>query len=258
MASHLRKILTIILLSLYCFGAAAAIPNFQNEKLSYVISYKWGIIQKDAAKATLTLTARPKTYEIKLAAATLPWADKIFCVRDTLQSWISRTTNLPIKYIKTTHENGRYNKDVLSYSYNGNSVTGTCNRTKVVNGKRKNSVYKATVKGVTYDMLSIFYYIRTLNFPAMTPGKTIRVNILSGSSPEILTINYRGTDTAQMPDGKNYKCYHIQFTFTTDKGTSVSAPMDTWITTDSRRIPVKLIGTLPIGKVRAFLTGVSA
>lgn len=67
MASHLRKILTIILLSLYCFGAAAAIPNFQNEKLSYVISYKWGIIQKDAAKATLTLTARPKTYEIKLA-----------------------------------------------------------------------------------------------------------------------------------------------------------------------------------------------
>lgn len=254
MASPLRNILTIVLLTVCGFHAGAAVPLFQNEKLTYEISYKWGFIQKDAAKATLTLTTRPNTYEIKLAAATLPWADKVFCVRDTLQSWISRTTLLPIKYIKTTHENGRYNRDVLTYSYNGNSVTGTCNRTKIVNGKRKNSVYKATVKGTTYDMLSIFYYVRSLNYATMATGKTIRVNILSGSSPEILTIKYLGIGTAQMPSGKKYKCYHIQFTFTSDNGQSVSAPMDTWITTDNQHIPVMLIGTLPIGKVRAFLT----
>lgn len=249
--------ISLIIATICGFSAKAVSPVFQNETLNYIISYKWGFIQKDAAKASLTLTARTNSYEIQLAASTLPWADKIFCVRDTLQSWISTSTLKPIKYIKTTHENGKYNKDVLTFSYNGNNVTGTCNRTKIVDGVKKNSVYKATVKGNTYDMLSIFYYIRSLNFESMSPTQTIKVNILSGSTPEILTIKNLGVNTAEMPSGKKYQCYHIQFTFTTDNGQSVSAPMDTWITTDAQHIPVMLIGTLPIGKVRAFLTDVT-
>ncbi len=249
-------LISLIFAAIFGFNAKAQSPVFKNETLNYIISYKWGFIQKDAAKASLTLTARTNSYEIQLAASTLPWADKIFCVRDTLQSWISKQTLKPIKYIKTTHENGKYNRDVLTFSYNGNTVTGTCDRTKITNGVKKSSVYKSTVKGNTYDMLSIFYYIRSLNFESMTPNQTIKVNILSGSSPEIVTIKNLGVNTAQMPSGKKYQCYHIQFTFTTDSGQSVSAPMDTWITTDAQHIPVMLIGTLPIGKVRAFLQDV--
>lgn len=257
MKKFVSKILLILLLAVGGFNLKAAEPQFSNETLNYVISYKWGFIQKDAADATLTLVNRPNTYEIMLTASTLPWADKVFCVRDTLQSWISRTTMKPIKYIKTTHENGKYNKDVLTYSYNGYMVTGTCQRTKIVNGVTKNTVYKSTVKGTTYDMLSIFYYIRTLDFANMTQGQTLKANILSGSSPELITIKNLGLSTAQMPSGKSYKCYHIQFTFTSDNGQSISAPMDTWITADNQHIPVMLIGTLPIGKVRAFLTSMN-
>lgn len=254
MAKQIKNILLLSLLSLLAPLAKAAPPTFPNETLNYMISYKWGFIEKDAANATLKLINNPSTCEIQLTASTLPWADKIFCVRDTLQSWISRTTLKPVKYIKTTHENGKYNQDVLVYSYDGDKVTGTCNRTKTSNGVTSKSVYKTTVTGTTYDMLSIFYYIRTIDFGNMPSGKTLTANILSGSKPEIITIKNLGTENTVMPDGTSYQCYHIQFTFTTDGGNNVTPPMDTWITTDNLRIPVKLIGTLPIGKVRAFLT----
>ena len=254
MYKRILPLMTTALLMLFGLQAKAQVTSFPNETLNYMISYKWGFIEKDAANATLRLINNPTNCEIELTASTLPWADKIFCVRDTLQSWINPTTLKPIKYIKTTHENGKYGKDVLTYKYNGNEVTGVCNRTKIVDGVKNTSVYKSTVTGNTYDMLSIFYYIRTIDFNKLSPGQTITCNILSGSSPEKITISNLGTENTTMPDGSTYNCYHIQFTFTSNNGTSVSAPMDTWITTDNLRLPVKLIGTLPIGKVRAFLT----
>lgn len=254
---NLIPLLALLLCTLSAKAQQTTYPSFQNETLSYVVSYKWGLVQKDAATAKLSLINRPNTYEIKLTASTLPWADKIFCVRDTLASWISRKDFRPVKYVKTTHENGKYNKDVLVYSYNGSKVTGTCNRTRVTDGKTRKSVYTSSVTGKAFDMVSIFYYIRSLDFGAMAKGKTVKANILSGSSPEIITITNLGPENTKMPDGKTYHCYHIRFTFTTDSGKSVSFPMDTWITTGTQHIPVKLIGTLPIGKVRAFLTGVN-
>lgn len=248
-----RLLRNIICVTVIALTASINAQSFKNETLKYVISYKWGLIQKDTGTATLTLRNVPEQYQIRLAASTLPWADKLFSVRDTLSTWIDKSTFRPIKYVKATHENGRYNRDVLVYSYNGNQVTGTCNRTKIVDGKKKKSVKKTTVVGKTFDMLSIFYYIRSLDFATLPSGKSVRVNILSGSSPEIITIRNKGVENTTLPGGKSYRCYHIQFTFTTDSGTSVSAPMDTWITVGGN-IPVKLIGTLPIGKVRAFLT----
>ena len=258
MASRIRLLLVLSLI--VCCGKllqAQQLSNvaFENESLTYVISYKWGLVQKDAGKAKLTLLNRNGYYEIKLAAATLPWADKVFCVRDTLSSWVKRDGFKPLKYIKTTHEGGKYNRDYLVYSYDGNKVTGSCNRTKVRDGNVKKSTFTSTVSGKTFDMLSIFYYIRSLDFGAMKKGKSVKANILSGSSPEVITISNQGVENVKMPDGKKYQCYHIRFTFTTDSGKSDSYPMDTWITVDAPYIPVKLVGTLPIGKVQAFLTG---
>lgn len=250
----IAKYILAFALSLFIgMGAKAAVPTFPNQTFNYVIQYKWGFIQKDAAKASLILKNNGSNCEIMLTASTLPWADKIFCVRDTLQSWINTSTLKPIKYIKTTHENGKYKRDYLTFSYNGNKVTGKCKRTKKVNGTTQTNTITNTVSGPTYDMLSIFYYIRTLDFASMSSNKAIKVNILSGSSPEIITIKNLGTENVSLPSGKSYNCYHIQFTFTSNNGSSVSAPMNTWITTDNLRIPIKLVGTLPIGKVQAFL-----
>ncbi len=63
-----------------------------------------------------------------------------------------------------------------------------------------------------------------------------------------------GTDKVDY-DNRSYKAYHVSFIFTSDGKKKTSDDMDAWITADSKRIPVKLEGKLPVGRVRCFYTG---
>ena len=120
------------------------------------------------------------------------------------------------------------------------------------NGTKKEHVISAT--GSTVDMLSVYYYMRSLDFPNMKKDDVIKLNIFSGKRKEILTITFHGTESITY-DKKTHNCYHISFTFTSDGSKKTSDDMDAWISTDSRRIPLKLEGSLPVGKVQCFYTG---
>ena len=56
------------------------------EKLNYIVTYKWGLIHKDAGEVEIYKKPKGDGYELKLVAKTKPWADRIYKVRDTLIS----------------------------------------------------------------------------------------------------------------------------------------------------------------------------
>lgn len=56
-------------------------------------------------------------------------------------------------------------------------------------------------------------------------------------------------------NGKNQDAYRIRFTFTTDGRKQSSEPIEAWISTDARHIPLLIEGSLKIGKVRCIYTG---
>jgi len=250
-----QRLISLILCAFLSVTAALAAVTFKNETLKYVIQYKWGLVQKNAATATLRLINKPTYYDVMVTASTLPWADAIYQVRDTLISHISKNTFKPISYAKITHEKKRYRKDALTYKYVGNHAYGRCVRWKSKPGvPLTKKVVTCSATGPTYDMVSIFYYIRMLDFSKLSQGKVVRANIFSGSSPEIIKIKSLKQETVKIPGGKKYRCYHLQFTFTSGGKANSSAPMNAWITVDTPHIPVKLVGELPIGQVRCFLT----
>ena len=236
------------------FSLPAAAIDLLDEDLHYVITYKWGLINKDAATAVLSLRNDGPYYQAKLAASTLPWADKVLMVRDTLISTMSRPSCFPVEYQKITHEGSRYGNDVVKFSNSGSNVTGYATRMRSKNrGPVSESDTVLHAKSPALDMLSVFYYLRTMDFSAKTPGATINVAIFSGKSAEKLSVSYKGIETINV-NNRTYRTYHLVFSFTM-KGKVSSDAMDTWITTDDSRIPVKLEGALPLGKVRAFYTG---
>ena len=69
---------------------AQTTPDMQPEWLSYDVIYQLGFLWKRAATATLQLTEYPDKYTSVLKARTLPFADNIFKVRDTLVSDMQR------------------------------------------------------------------------------------------------------------------------------------------------------------------------
>ena len=242
-----------------CWCAAVSISvkatEFTNESLNYRVMYKWGLINKQAGHATLSLKKDGGQYELMLAAASEPWADKFYKVRDTLVGAVEIASFRPLVYKKFSHEGGEYRRDEVKYSYSGSVVTGAATR-KHWDKKNVLKIDKQltlTAEGLTVDMLSSFYYMRNLPFNSWKPGHKSTVNLFSGKRKEILTITYLGEETIEM-NSKRYSTFHISFSFTDPEKPSneTSDPMDAWISTEKSRIPLKLEGKLPVGKVQCF------
>jgi len=247
-------------LLLFCFALAATMSataksSFDNESVSYKVKYKWGLINKHAGDVTIKLHSDGNRYRSQLVAASQPWADKFFRVRDTLNGTFAHGTLRPEFYEKIANEGSERKHDIVRFSYSGNTVTGKCVRKVWKKGKQKvDETRTLTARGTTVDMLTSFYYMRTLPYEQWKRGHKEELNIYSGKRKELLTITYHGIDDVET-ENHSFRCYHITFTFTSDDKKKTSDDMDAWITTDSRRLPVRLEGTLPVGKVHCLYTG---
>lgn len=224
------------------------------EHLKYRVMYKWGLINKQAGSVTLsTHDFNDGYFKSTLIGRSATWADKFFSVRDTLMGTIMADRLEPVYYEKIAREGGDFKRDVITYDRSTPTVTGDCQRWR--QKKKSTEVIHSTVSitgtGVTLDMLSAFYYMRHIDYHSMKIGQDVTTNIFSGQKKEILKITYKGTRTIEVA-GKNYNSYYISFSFTGDNGKKSSDDIFAWISTDSNRIPLMLLGNLTIGSIRCY------
>lgn len=224
------------------------------ETLNYKVMFKWGLINKKAGSATLTLRPQPDGgFVTKLTAASAPWADKFYCVRDTLLGHLAPGDWRPTVYEKIAHEGGEHKHDKVIYRREGAKVKATCYR-KVHDKKgvlKIDETRELEAYGTTVDMLTSFFYMRSLPFQDWTPGHRVTVNVFSGKQKELLTMKYRGIEPVDI-DGRISDCYRVTFIFTSKGGTKTSDDMDAWISADAARIPLRMEGKLPVGKVHCL------
>lgn len=254
MKKTISTIYLILLILIIGSGRAfASGSGFSNESLHYVISYKWGLIHKDAGDATLSLRRNGSVYDLTLTAKTKPWADTFYQVRDTLLGKLRISDLKPLTYAKIAHEKKRYSRDDISFSYNGGSTTGICKQIWTnKDGKISSAEKKLTATGPVYDMLSVFYYLRLIDYDKLMSGKEIKATIFSGSKAETITIRSLGKESIKLRNKSTREAYHIQFTFTTDGKKKSSDDIDTWISADNKHIPLYMVGKLPVGQVRVY------
>ncbi len=230
--------------------------RLQPETLHYNVMFKWGLINKKAGTATLRLRHAPDEYHSNLTAASEPWADHFYRVRDTLNGRMEYEGLRPLFYEKIAREGGEYKHDQVHYDYSvPGEVIGHCSRRVYKkNELRIDETRQMEAQGAAIDMLTSFYYMRLLPFREMEPDETTSIVIFSGKQKETLTIRYVGIENVEIK-GTQFQTYHIRFIFTSRGGTKTSDDMDAWISTEPRRIPLKLEGKLPVGKVRCFFAG---
>lgn len=227
-------------------GKAAELAN---EDLNYEIVYHWGLIWKHAASATLSLRSADSVYHTKLTARTVSWAESFYRVRDTLSCTIANEGLRPLHYVKSSHEGGYEEIDEVRYTYNDFTTTGHCTRRRP--GKPVQT-QELTAQGTAYDMLSVFYFLRKLNFAGMRPGTVYKSTVFSGKKKETVSVRLVGTEDVKLRDKSKHRAFHVQFTFTQDGATKSSDDIDTWISTDPQRIPLMIRGRLPIGEIRVY------
>lgn len=228
--------------------------QLEPETLRYSVMFKWGLINKKAGTAVLSLTHGDNKYKACLAASSEPWADKVFRVRDTLHGHMTYRDFRPLYYEKIAHEGTEHKHDIVHYDYsNPELVQAQCVRKVYKKGELKvDEKRQMSSDGQALDMLTSFYFMRTLPFDSWNPGHVEAVDIFSGKRKELLSIVYSGKVNIDV-NGTKRQAYHITFKFTSDNGEKTSDDLDAWISADTSRIPLRLEGKLPVGKVHCVL-----
>ena len=247
----MKRILTLVLLMVAMVLPQQAVArDFTNETLNYEIVYHWGMIWKHAGDATLSIRKTKTGYYSQLTGKTRSWADKVYPVRDTLKCTMNNELK-PLQYEKLTHEKDYYARDVVKFSYNYSHTKAHCTRYR----KSGTTTIDLSAKSQAYDMLSVFYMLRNLDYDELSVNKNYTTVIFSGKEKEYLTINYKGVETIKMRDGTKRKAHRITFRFTQKGGKQSSDDLTAWMSTDDSRITLLLVGKLPVGEVKCYYKG---
>jgi len=224
--------------------------SYTTESLSYDIVYQWGVIWKHAADATLSIHKSGSGYQAQLTGKTRSWADKVYPVRDTLRCTMNAQMR-PLRYEKVTHEKSYYARDLVVFTNFYGSTSAKCTRYR----KKGNTSLSLQANCPAYDMVSVFYMLRNIDYGQWSKGKSYTTVVFSGKEKEYLTITYQGRQQVKLRDGTRHQAYHLKLKFTMKGGKESSDPMDVWMSADGRCIPLMLVGKLPVGEVKCYYTG---
>lgn len=248
-----RSIITILmLLAILLPGVARAqhTPVPPIEKLVYMGYYNWGFIWIKAGRVEFTQQPSDKYPDAQFLQAvghtTSTW-DEIFMLRDTLYSHFDNTTFKPYEFSRKAHE-GKYHKTFdYTFDYADSVIYGDINR---IGRWQKNDTTK--MEANLYDMLSIAWYARGLDYSNYKEGDKIPIKIFLDSEVCDLYIRYLGKDKFKLA-GTKHECYVFAPLLVAGEVFKGGENMKVWVTADEKRIPLLVESKIIVGSVKGIL-----
>ncbi|HRH38452.1 MAG TPA: DUF3108 domain-containing protein, partial [Flavobacteriales bacterium] len=104
------------------------------------------------------------------------------------------------------------------------------------------------------DMLSAFYYARTLDFANAKPGDVFTIDCFVDNEMWPLQMKYVGKETVKLRNGK-YSCMKFQPVVQKGRIFKTSDDLNVWITDDGNHIPVLAQAKVLVGSIKMELSG---
>lgn len=223
------------------------------EEMTYDLYFKYGLIHTKAGISTLKTVAErynnTDALKMTLMAQSTGTVRKIFSLSDTLSCYLTKDL-VPLAYIKNAAEGKDYTKERVTYTYTGDKVNINTIRHKNGDFKFNETL---TSNSCMYDMMSVVYYARTLNYSGMKKGETVKVDFISGKKKVNMVIEYEGIEIVEANDDRKYSCIRLTLSIMDDAFSDKKEAMKVYITNDNNRMPVRLDSKLNIGSTRAML-----
>ena len=167
-------------------------------------------------------------------AQTTNAAQRMFFANDQINSYVDPATLLPFRTELNLVEGKRRLNRIWSIDQDrGRAIDDNGERTEVPVG--------------TYDLVSVLYALRSLD---LAPPKRNAVSVLINNRPKTLFITSLGRETI---DIGGQKVPAVQISLTTDDPQSDKFQLRGWVSTDQRRLPLRLTATTELGALRADL-----
>lgn len=215
----------------------ADLPFKPGEQLNF--NFFLGVNAQPAGSASFLVRPRARYFnrEGLLLTANLQSAGAVqalFPVSDQVNSYVDASTVLPFRTELALAEGKRRARFVVSADQQGGSAL-------FEDGTR------VDVPFGTHDLLSVFYALRSFD---LAPGKRNSVSLLLNKRPRVLFITALRNATLQL-GGQNIPAVELALATSDPDGDSLALRL--WVSTDKRRLPLRLTAVTPLGPVRADL-----
>lgn len=211
------------------------------EKLVYRLSY--GIF--DAGEATLTVdevdkkVRGRKLWRVRGIGKTISAFEWFYKVNDRYESYIDAEGLFPWVFIRRVNEGGyKINKD-YTFKQHVN---------KVDNGEGK----EFSVPNAVQDMISAFYYARTMDYDQAKKGDTFLVNIFLDDELYPTKIRYKGKEVIRTRNGK-FRCHKFAPVVQEGRVFNSEEDLTVWITDDANKIPIMAKADIKVGSMKMHL-----
>jgi hypothetical protein len=214
------------------------------EQLTYRIHY--GFLNAGTAQLTSLKTNYQNAphFYVKGQGKTTGAVRAFFKVDDLYESFINISTGLPSFYVRNVRE-GDYTQHYESVFNHKNQTVILTDKENSANGSK---VIK-TVSGVQ-DMLSAFYYLRSLDSLILKTGAVVKINIWIDKLLYPFQLKVIGTENVKTKFG-TINCLKIIPSVISGRVFKDSESVTMWVTNDKNHLPVTLKADLAVGSLKA-------
>jgi len=221
--------------------AQAEIPFAVGEKLTY--SAWFNFIR--GGTSSLAIIGMEKingvqTYHVRSITESNPFFDRLYKVRDQMDSWLDGEGYYSHKFSKSLRE-GRYRKKyTVKFNYQEGIAVSASKTSKI--------------PAQAHDGLSMFYYVRTLE---LNLGDTIPVNFFDNDSLRPFVIRVEKIEMVETPIGE-IQCFVLAPDPGTRKLFKQKNQVVIYLSTDRRRIPVMIVSDARFGSLILKLESINS
>lgn len=231
----------ILAIGLFSFGTQRDRPKKHfgtGERVEYRIHY--GIINAaearvDIAKNLSMINGKP-CYRINVFGRTTGAFDVFTKVRDTWRSFVDTTNLESQQFYRNIRENNYRKEETTYFDRKHNKVTT----------KTKDTTRTFNVPSNVRDIISGYYYLRTVDFHNRTEGEIIEVPVFLGDETFKMRVKFAGRDVVKTKYGR-IKVYKLHPLMPNNKLFKGENSIRIWVSDDDNKVPIKIEVDLFIG-----------
>ncbi len=178
-------------------------------------------------------------YHINFEVNSVPSFDMFYKVRDRYESYLDVKGLFPWRFEQHIREGG-YTRDFSAFFDHRK-------------GKAKTSEGEYEIPLYVNDIISAFYYARTLDYSKMRVNDLINLQNFYKDKVYDLDVRYLGKETVDVPAGK-FECIVVEPLVREGGLFKHEGNIIVWLTDDELKMPVKVRTKIIIGYVEAKLT----
>ncbi|ACF14932.1 hypothetical protein Ctha_2483 [Chloroherpeton thalassium ATCC 35110] len=215
------------------------------EVLKYRIKYgPVTAVNTEISVANDTVVRGHDCYQITYKASTLPFFDTFFKVRDLYQSFIDKKGIYPVRYTRQVEEGNYKSSNELEFFHERGQVWS----------RKRNKLFN--IEPYTHDILSAYFYFRTLNLQKLKKGDVVTIKNFSDQKSYKLDIKIHRRDIIETELGI-FRTIVVEPLVQGAGLFKSEGKIIIWMTDDENKIPLRISINVLVGSLYAEIIEIS-